>query len=137
LINFDLIPSWFDLISNWFDLIWSNFWPIWSNFWRIIPKAGFKLQLHSNQKLDKKLDQIISKLDQIRSEIRLLLDHNILQRTAKEPAAVENISGQILKKTIITLQILRFKLKCLNQTCLSLKSIILLTMMISKINKFD
>ena len=33
-------------------------------------------------------------------------------------------SGQILKKTIITLQALRFKLKCLNQTCLSLKSIV-------------
>jgi hypothetical protein len=33
------------------------------------------------------------------------------------------ISGQILKKTVITLQALRFKLKCLNQTCISLNSI--------------
>ncbi len=40
-------------------------------------------------------------------------------------------SGQFLKKTIITLQVLRFKLKCLNQTCLSLKSIMQLTMTIS------
>ena len=32
-----------------------------------------------------------------------------------------------LKKTIITLQALRFKLNCLNQTCLSLKSIMQLT----------
>ena len=31
------------------------------------------------------------------------------------------------KKPIITLQVLRFKLKCLNQTCLSLKSIMLLS----------
>jgi hypothetical protein len=30
----------------------------------------------------------------------------------------------ILKKTVITLQALRFKLKCLNQTCISLKSIL-------------
>ncbi len=29
-----------------------------------------------------------------------------------------------LKKTIITLQALRFKLNCLNQTCVSLKSIL-------------
>jgi hypothetical protein len=36
-----------------------------------------------------------------------------------------------LKKPIITLQVLRFKLKCLNQTCLSLKSIMQLTMTIS------
>ncbi len=36
-------------------------------------------------------------------------------------------SGQILKKTIITLQALRFKLNCLNQTCISLKSIMQLT----------
>jgi hypothetical protein len=28
----------------------------------------------------------------------------------------------IFKKTVITLQALRFKLKCLNQTCISLKS---------------
>ncbi len=40
-------------------------------------------------------------------------------------------SGQILKKTIITLQALRLKLKCLNQTYLSLKSMMQLTMTIS------
>ena len=32
-------------------------------------------------------------------------------------------SGQILKKTIITLQVLIFKLNMLNQTCISPKSI--------------
>ncbi len=34
---------------------------------------------------------------------------------------------EILKKAIITLQALRFKLNCLNQTCISLKSIMQLT----------
>ncbi len=38
-----------------------------------------------------------------------------------------NFSGQNLKKTIITLQALRFKLTYLNQTCLSSKSIMQLT----------
>jgi hypothetical protein len=36
-------------------------------------------------------------------------------------------SGQILKKTIITLQALRFKLNCLNQAFLYLKSIMQLS----------
>jgi hypothetical protein len=33
------------------------------------------------------------------------------------------IQGQILKKTVITLQIMRLKLKTLNQTCTSSKTI--------------
>jgi hypothetical protein len=36
-------------------------------------------------------------------------------------------SGEISKKSIITLQALRFKLNCLNQTCISSKSIMQLT----------
>jgi hypothetical protein len=51
--------------------------------------------------------------------------------TCKGMMGFLKFSGQILKKTIITLQVLRFMLKCLNQTCLSLKSIMQLTMTIS------
>ena len=47
--------------------------------------------------------------------------------TLREPLWHIITKGKHWKKTIITLQALRFKLNCLNQTCISLKSIMQLT----------
>ncbi len=57
-------------------------------------------------------------------DIQVWLRHFSLNLNACKVVTVFfKIPGKILKKTVTTLQALRFKLKCLNQTCISLKSI--------------